>query len=96
VYNLAQYKLRESLKEKNNTIPNQLNKQVNTPTMRWIFQIMEGVGIVQFFEQARPRLIKECITNLNTLRKKIIAHFGQTACWMYGLIQKNPIQGLGI
>ena len=49
VYNIAQYKLRNQLKEKNETLPNQLNKQIQNPTVRWIFQIMEGIGIVEFY-----------------------------------------------
>ena len=38
VYNIAQYKLRNALK-------------VQNPTMRWIFQIMEGVGVIQYVEK---------------------------------------------
>ena len=30
IYNISQYKLRETLKEKNETLPNQLNKQVQS------------------------------------------------------------------
>ena len=50
VYNLAQYKIREKLRETNQTLPNQLKKEVQNPTMRWIFQIMEGIDIVRFYE----------------------------------------------
>jgi len=96
VYNIAQYKLRNSLKEKDDTLPNQLGKGVKNPTLRWIFQIMEGIGIVQFFEENICDPIKEVITNLNNLRKKIIHYFGQTACIMYGLIQENCSKGLGM
>jgi transposase len=69
VYNVAQYKLRQSLKEKNDTLPNQLGKQITNPTMRWVFQIMEGIGIVQLFDQTLRIPIKEFITNLNDLQK---------------------------
>lgn len=86
VYNIAQYKLREALKEKNETLPNQIGKEVKNPTMRWVFQIMEGVSIVQFFKDSILIPIREIITNLNNLRKKIILCFGKTACEMYGLI----------
>lgn len=96
VYNIAQYKLRQSLKEKNDTVPNQLGKPIKNPTMRWIFQIMEGIGIVRFFDKKLCKPVKEMITNLNKLRKKIIIHFGETACRMYGLFQKNEILSLGM
>ena len=85
VYNIAQYRLRELLKEKNETLPNQLGKQVKNPTLRWIFQIMEGVSIVRFYEVGNI-LKNEVIANLNDLRKKIIELFGNTAMRMYGLM----------
>jgi len=96
VYNIAQYKFRESLKEKNETIPNQIGKKVDNPTVRWIFQIMEGIGIVSFFRNNISEPFKEIITNINELRIKIIYHFGETACRMYGLIQNNCVEGLGM
>lgn len=96
VYNVAQYKLRQTLKEKNETLPNQLNKQVQNPTMRWIFQIMEGISIVQFYKNKINKPIKEVVANLNELRKKIILLFGDTACQMYGVIQKSSINVLGM
>jgi len=72
VYNVAQYRLREALKEQDETLPNQLGKEVKTPTMRWVFQMMEGIGIVRFFEEYINKPTKEFIANLNHLRKKII------------------------
>lgn len=86
IYNISQYKLRTALKEKNETLPNQINKEVQNPTMRWIFQIMEGVGVIRYFENNIQKPIKNLITNMNDLRKKIIYLFGDTACVMYGLI----------
>lgn len=86
VYNVAQYKLRQALKEKNETLPNQLGKAIKTPTMRWIFQLMEGAGVVQFYEDKIDHPTKEIVTNLNALRKKIILLFGKAATQMYGLV----------
>ena len=92
VYNLAQYKLRSKLKEERETLPNQIGKKIDNPTMRWIFQLMENIAIVRFYDASNV-LIKECITNLNELRKKIISLMGQTAAQMYGLvIQKILLQ----
>jgi transposase len=96
VHNIAQYKLRKTLKEKNETLPNQLNKQVQNPTMRWIFQIMEGISIVQFYKNKIHQPIKDVIANLSELRIKIIRLCGDTACQMYGLIQKNHSEVLGM
>jgi transposase len=96
VYNIAQYKLRNQLKEKNETLPNQLNKQIKNPTVRWIFQIMEGIGVVEFYKKEIFGPVKKVVTNINALRKKIINLFGETACRMYGLIQKNTAEVLGM
>jgi transposase len=96
VYNVAQYKLRKKLKEDDATIPNQLNKPVKNPTMRWIFQLMEGISIVRFFRKNLNEICREIITNLSDLRKKIIQFFGQTACQIYGLIVENRAEVLGM
>jgi transposase len=95
VYNVAQYKLRSALAQQDMTLPNQLGKEVKNPTMRWIFQIMEGIGIVRFYEGAVKRLTKEVITNLTGLRKKVIALLGAMASEMYGLIPKSQSEVLG-
>ena len=96
VYNIAQYRLREALKTENATLPNQLGKPIQNPTLRWIFQIMEGISLVQFYEKHIEKPLKEVIMNLNVLRKKIIQFFGETACLLYGLIGKNPVRSLGM
>lgn len=96
VYNIAQYKIRKKLVEEEETLPNQLGKKIQNPTMRWIFQLMEGINIVQFFKSKSAEILKEIMTNLNTLRKKIIRLFGETALKIYGLIQKNAPEILSI
>ena len=96
VYNISQFKLRSELKKQDETLPNQLNKRVQNPTMRWIFQLMEGIGVIQFYENNIRRPVKEMVTNINDLRKNIIRLFGDTACQMYGLIQENEPGVLGM
>jgi transposase len=53
VYNSAQHRLRKKLKDESLTHPNQPGKEVQNPTMKWIFQIMTGVGLVHFYEMGR-------------------------------------------
>lgn len=89
VYNFGQYKLRKRLKEQQTTLPNQLGKEVCNPTLRWIFQLMEGIGIVYFYETLLAHPVREVVTNLTELRRKIISLFGEKAERMYGLIPKN-------
>ena len=96
VYNVAQYRLRLRLKETDETLPNQLNKEVQNPTLRWIFQIMEGTGMVRFYEKGMDAPVRELVTNLTDLRRKIIRLFGPTACEMYGLIPKSAAADPGM
>lgn len=78
VYNFAQYRVRKNLKESDETVPNQLGKPTNSPTVKWLFQCMEGISIIRSSVQAM-------ITNLSDLRCKIIKLFGATACQIYGI-----------
>ena len=89
IYNLGQHRLRETLKAQNETLPNQLKKPVQNPTMRWVFQLMEGISIVRIVIDESQGLVKEVITNFSALRQKIVRFFGDTACRMYGLIPEN-------
>lgn len=84
VYNYGQYRLRSALEDQNETIPNQINKPVQNPTMKWIFQIMEGIGIIKLYDETDKK-IRSIITNLDTLRCKIIRLLGRTACKIYGI-----------
>lgn len=96
VYNVGQYKLRSALTTQDETLPNQLGKEVKTPTLRWIFQVMEGIGIVQFYDGVARVLVKQVVTNLTDLRKKIIRLLGEIASEMYGLIPKKTTEILGM
>lgn len=70
VYSVAQRHLRKQLAEKNETLPNQINKPIKNPTMRWIFQLMEGVDVV--YVRIR-NVIHKKIMGLTELRQKIIS-----------------------
>lgn len=89
VYNVAEYRLRESLKANEEALPNQKGKAVSNPTVRWVFQLMEGINIIRFLD-AKGLAERTMITNIDALRRKIIHQFGQTACEMYGLIAESP------
>lgn len=78
VYNFAQYRVRKTLQETSDTVPNQLGKPINNPTVKWLFQCMEGIAIIR-------SKVEVMITNLNDLRCKIIRLFGATACQIYGI-----------
>ncbi len=46
VYRLAEQRLRQRLTETGATVPDQLKKPTQRPTMRWVFQCFEGISIV--------------------------------------------------
>jgi len=46
VYSVAQYRLRESLKQAEETIPDQKNKETNNPTMMRIFRLFIGIQLL--------------------------------------------------
>ena len=46
VYNLGQRQLRNALKAAHETIPNQLGKLTDTPTLRWVFQCFMAIHVV--------------------------------------------------
>jgi transposase len=46
VYRLAEHLLRRQLLATDQTVPNQINKPTNRPTMRWIFQCFEGIDLL--------------------------------------------------
>jgi transposase len=46
VYRLAEHRLRRQLLATDQTVPNQVNKPTNRPTMRWVFQCFEGIDLL--------------------------------------------------
>jgi transposase len=76
VYSLGQRKLRLALAEQEETVPNQLGKPTQRPTLRWIFQMLRGVHWV---------VLDNCpqIINLTLERERILRFFGATTCQYY-------------
>lgn len=82
VYSIAQRKLRQMLEANDETIPNQINQPTKTPTLRWVFQLLEGVDIIRITIDGR---VKKIISGLNAVSKKILSFFGETVCSIYEL-----------
>jgi len=81
VYNSGEYMLRESLNQNNLTLPNQLKKEVQNPTLRWVFQMMEGTTIVSYSVSGDT---KSEVANMTPLKNRIVSHFGEIAKEIYG------------
>lgn len=73
VYTIAQRYLRNRLQQARDSVPNQLGKATRTPTMRWIFQLFEGVHLL--IHRTRSKT-KEMILNMNPIRSYILSILG--------------------
>ena len=80
VYSIAQRRLRNKLAEQNEVLPNQISLPTKQPTLRWIFQLMEGVSLVQIVINGVPKLL---IDGLCDLKRKIIGLFGRNVANIY-------------
>jgi transposase len=78
VYNLAQRQLRLALALSQATIPNQLGKPTNSPTLRWVFQCFMAVHFVSYLGLSQ-------IVNLSSPRIHIL-NFFPLACQRYYLL----------
>ena len=58
--------------------------------------MMEGIGLVHVYNESLSKIVREVVTNVNAIRKKIIYLFGATAAKIYGLIPKTCAGGLGM
>jgi len=74
VYALAERELRRQLAAHNETIPDQKGLPTQTPTMRRIAQIFEGVDLLQI--RRNGQLVAQQILNLTPVRLKIIRLLG--------------------
>ena len=82
VYSIAQRKLRKALQVQNETIPNQIKQPTQKPTLRWVFQLLEGIDIIRITIEGK---VQKIISGLNSLSRKILAFFGEAVCSIYGL-----------
>ena len=73
VYALAEHKLRQELQARNESIPNQVGKPTQRPTMRRIFQMFEGIDVLIIHT---PRGVERHITNLTDLHRRILHLLG--------------------
>ena len=80
VYNIAQRKLRKELEKQSETIPNQIGKPIRNPTLRWIFQVFEGINFVKIKSKEN---VKYMVDGIKALHQKIIRLFGKTTCNIY-------------
>jgi len=77
---IAERRLRKTLRTLDKKLPNQINKQVQNPTLRWIFQILDGVCRVKI---RNNDIVSYVWTGLTEVRINILSLFGITTKDIY-------------
>jgi transposase len=85
IFSLAERKLRKALKEMNATVPDQRRKPTQRPTIRWIFQIFEGLDIL--LVKQNGEVILRQLLNLQPAQEGVITLLGLQVqkCYLFGL-----------
>jgi transposase len=76
VYALAEWRIRQQLKEQDQTIPDQKGQPTQTPTMRRIAQMFEGVDILIIRQGSQ--VIERQVLKLTPVRLQLIQLLGPT------------------
>ena len=74
VYSVAEWKLRKRLKETGQTIMDQIKKQTQKPTLKWVFALMREITEVKI--EADSKVVTQ-IANINETKEKIIRLMGK-------------------
>jgi transposase len=82
VYRLAERHLRQRLQQSQQTVPNQVNKPTDKPTMRWIFQCFEGIELLHIRSGST---FQTRILGLQPLHHKILRLLGSAYLQFYVL-----------
>jgi transposase len=80
VYSVAHRRLRQALARQKESLPNQINQPTQRPTLRWVFQLLEGIHRVRVIVQDQ---VHDFIEGLNAVQIKILRLFGQEVCQIY-------------
>lgn len=73
LYSVAEWLIRKRLKERNEFVPNQVNKPTQNPTLKWMFMDFMGIIEVRLNVPGEP---ERQLTNLNENARKIITILG--------------------
>lgn len=80
VYSVAQRRLRQQLARHQETVPNHITQPTASPTLRWVFQLLDGSHRVQLTLQGQVHTL---IEGLNDLQIKVLRLFGEEVCSLY-------------
>ena len=80
MYSVTPRRLRQQLARQHETIPNQINQPTQRPTLRWVFQLLEGIHRVRITRESK---VHDIIEGLGTVPAKILRLFGEEVCQLY-------------
>lgn len=80
MYFLPERELRKQLKKQDKTIPNQVKKDVQNPSIRWIFQMFEDV---LFLTIKNNNIIQNIVGNLTEAHNTVISCLGNEVSKIY-------------
>jgi transposase len=80
VYSVAQRRLRQELARQKESLPNQIYQPTQRPTLRWVFQLLEGIHRVRVTVQGT---VHDLIEGLNEVQMKVLRLFGEKVCQLY-------------
>lgn len=87
VYGIAERRMRACLAERQETLPNQIKKEIEKPTLRWIFQLLYGINALEISIGDQKQQV---IEGLTPLRQKILRLFGKSVTDIYQLSYGQP------
>ena len=61
-------------------MPNHINQPTSRPTLRWLFQLLEGIHRVRVTVQGK---VHNLIEGLNDVKIKVLRLFGEGVCRLY-------------
>ena len=74
VYRLAEQRLRQRLAETGASVPDQLKRPTQRPTLRWVFQCFEGISLVLMEQEKRMKVVQ--VTGLTEVHLLILGLLG--------------------
>jgi len=80
VYAVTQRRLRQQWARHNATVPHHITQPTQRPTLRWVFQLLEGMHRVRVMVQGQ---VHDVIEGLNDVQSNILRLFGDEVCRLY-------------
>ena len=80
VYAVTQRRLRKQVAQNQETVPNPIKQPTASPTLRWVFQLLEGIHRIRMTVQGQ---VHDFIEGLNDVQIKLLRLLGNEVCRLY-------------